>query len=56
MTYQVEREAAEIDEVLNLADDAEEAGTTAYRGMTFEQGVAQAIRWITGSDAEPPLP
>lgn len=55
--YEIARTPDQVDEVLNLADDAEENGKTAYRGMTFEQGVSQGIRWLTGlGDAEPPLP
>jgi hypothetical protein len=57
MTYVVARPDAEIDEVLNLAADQEDKGGTAYPGMSFEQGVSQGIRWVTGlGDAEPPLP
>ena len=55
-SYMIERSDEEIDAVLNVADDQEEKGGTAYRGMTFEQGVAQGIRWACGlGDNEPPL-
>ena len=57
MTYAVARPDAEIDEVLNLAAEAEERGSTSYHGMTFEMGVAQGIQWACGiGDAEAPLP
>lgn len=45
-----------IDNVLNIADEAEEAGRSAYPGMSYEQGVAAAIRWLRGDVPEAPLP
>lgn len=57
MTYRIARSDTEIDAVLNVADDQEDKGGTAYRGMTFEQGVSQGIRWATGiGEDTPPLP
>lgn len=57
MAYQIARSDAEVDQLLNTADDAEENGKTKYWGMTFEQGVAQGIRWVTGiGEDTPPLP
>lgn len=56
-SWQIQRSDSEIDEVVNLAHEAEDEGRTAYRGMTFEQGVAQGIEWACGiGDNEPPLP
>ena len=45
--------SSEVDEVLNVAAEAEEKGKSAYPGMTYEQGVSAAIRWMRG---EEPLP
>jgi hypothetical protein len=43
--------------VLNLAHDQEDRGGTAYRGMSFEQGVAQGIESTCGlGGGAPSLP
>lgn len=36
----------QIDAVLNWCDEAEDEGRSHYPGMTYEQGVAAAIRWL----------
>lgn len=55
--YEIQRPEADIDAVLNIAHENEDQGVTNYRGMTFEQGVAQGIEWVCGlGDPEPPLP
>ncbi len=46
---------AEIDEVLNLAEEAEAERKTRWRGMTYEQGVAAAIRWLRGTSTDNPM-
>lgn len=43
----------EINEVLNQCDDANNAGTSKFRGMSFEDGVAYAIRWMQGDGPNP---
>lgn len=55
MIYEVKRRSAEIDDVLNRAWDSDEEGSR-YPGMTFEQGVREAIEWITGNQDDMPLP
>jgi hypothetical protein len=52
MTYSVARTDAEIGKMLNLADAA---SPTGHPDMTFEQGVAQGIRWALSIAAPPPL-
>lgn len=55
--YEIKRADEEIDAVLNIAQEQEDQGGSAYPGMSFEQGVSQAIMWISGlGDPEPPLP
>ncbi len=44
----------EIDEQLNRADGMVEKGGTKYRGMTYEQGVAEGIRWLTTNGHDKP--
>jgi len=55
MSYQVHPVDAEIDAVLNLCADAEATGEEKFPAMTYEQGVAYAIRWIIGQEKEQPL-
>lgn len=56
MSYRIQRDDSEIDDVLNDCDDQEEQGGSRYPGMTYEQGVAQAIRWLTGDWDHPTNP
>lgn len=43
----------EIDDVMNQCMAAENDGTSKYPGMTYEQGVAAAIRWMEGDGVNP---
>jgi hypothetical protein len=43
----------EIDEVLNWCAEADEAGGSAYPGMSYEQGVAAGLRWLLGEAERP---
>lgn len=55
--YEIVREDADIDTVLNLAHEQTDKGGTAYSGMSYEDGVAAGIEWACGlGDPEPPLP
>lgn len=49
------RTQAEIDEVLNEALESEENGRTRWPGMTYEQGVAAALYWVTGNVEDSPM-
>lgn len=54
--YQVRRTDAEIDKVLNTCLEREESGRPSlWRGMTYEQGVEQGIRWLIGESDEDPV-
>jgi len=46
------RSEAEISDVLGKCVDAMDTGS-AYPGMTYEQGVEYAIKWLTERDADP---
>lgn len=43
----------EIETVLNLAQDSISEGTSRYRGMTYEEGIRDAIDWIQGNGDTP---
>ncbi len=43
----------EINACLNWCLDAEDTGTTNYHGMTYEQGVRDAIDWLQGNGSDP---
>jgi hypothetical protein len=49
------RSQEEIDNQLNLAQEAEMNGTTAWPGMSYEQGVAAALMWATGQSNDLPM-
>jgi hypothetical protein len=56
-SYEIRQPDADIDAVLNIARENEDHGVTNYRGMTYEQGVADGIEWACGLGGdEPPLP
>jgi len=44
----------QIYEVIDTCMQREDEGTTAWPGMTYEQGVANALRWALG-EGETPL-
>lgn len=50
------RSQSEIDEQMNRASMQEEKGGSRYHGMTFEQGVGEALRWVTGQTEDLPIP
>jgi hypothetical protein len=47
------RRQEEIDEVLHRCIDQHAAGGSAYPGMTYEEGVDAALRWVTGKSDNP---
>lgn len=49
------RSADEIDDVLNRCADQENAGGSAWPGMTYEQGVSNALRWAVGHTDDNPM-
>ena len=53
--YVIVRRDAEIDEVLNVCFDREESGESPLWGMTYEQGVKAAIRWLTDMTQDNPV-
>jgi len=53
--YDLERTSEEIDEVLNRAADAMDNGSQVP-GMSYEQGVHDAIQWAIGNYDDNPMP
>ena len=51
----LKRTEEEIDDVLNRAAEAEDAGKTQWPGMTYEQGVAAALHWAVGNQDNNPM-
>ncbi len=51
--YTIKRTDEEIDQMLNRADIGVERGSLVP-GASFEQGIADAVRWITGDFDECP--
>lgn len=46
---------AEIDEQLNRAADQVEKGGSRWPGMSYEEGVSNALRWARGDSDEEPM-
>jgi hypothetical protein len=45
----------QIDDVINKVYDHLDAGTSAFPGMSYEEGVRAAIDWMTGDTLENPM-
>lgn len=41
-------------EVEDLRDKIDEFSSSNYPGMTYEQGIAEALDWVLGNSDEPP--
>ena len=54
MSPPVKRMQEEIDDVLNKAADGIDNGSK-WPGMSYEQGVDAAIRWLTGETEDNPM-
>ena len=52
---QIIRTQKQIDKLLEKCLDAEERGESKFFGMTFEQGIRYAIRWLMDKNAPHPL-
>jgi hypothetical protein len=53
--YQLARTDKEIDEQLNVASEHINDGTVAWPGMSYEQGVQNALDWVLGNNDDPPM-
>lgn len=49
------RTDSQINEQLNRAIEVVDGGSTNWPGMSYEQGVDNALRWITGQTDDPPM-
>jgi hypothetical protein len=45
-----------IDEVIGRVTDQIGEGGTRYRGMTYEEGVEDALRWVQGNNNDTEWP
>ena len=55
-TYKIEiADHQEIDDVINECTEQENKGGSRWPGMTYEQGVLAAIRWLIGETEDHPL-
>lgn len=50
----VRRTDAEIDDQMNLALESQDNGTR-WPGMSYEDGVDAALRWVTGQSEDKPM-
>ena len=46
----------EIDEVIGNCLDQMEQGSSKYPGMSYEEGVEAALRWVTGDSDDEGFP
>ena len=50
------RTEGEICELMNRCEDKIMEGGSRFFGMTYEQGVVEALRWVVGEQDEYPYP
>lgn len=55
MRYELKRTSSEVDDVLNWAADAEDEGVKHFPGMSYEEGVSYALRWVFGLSDDNPM-
>ena len=55
MKYEMERSNKEIDDLIDRCAEQTNKGGSKYPGMTYEQGIREALEWITDEGAEDPL-
>lgn len=53
--YRVMRIKEEIDNLLNKATEAVDAGKSKYNGMSYEEGIIAALDWVFGNTDDHPL-
>lgn len=51
----VMRTEDEVNDLLNQCVEAEDSGRSKFPGMTYEQGVRNAIDWLTGNSDDNPM-
>jgi len=52
--YEIKRTDQEINDVLNDCMEQETKGGSRWPAMTYEQGVAEGLRWVTGQSEDHP--
>ncbi len=52
--YKIEQSDSKIDAVLNKAAEGQDGGS-AYPGMSYEDGIVNALNWLFGSFDDPPF-
>ncbi len=55
--YEIKRKDADIDDLMNRVVEPVEAlqGESDFDGMTYEEGIAAAVNWLTGTTDTHPL-
>ena len=52
--FEVERQSKEIYDLMNWAQEGVDQGTR-YPGMSYEQGILDALMWLDGSSDHNPM-
>lgn len=54
LEYEIVRSNLEIDALIDKC--AQQSGSSRFPGMTYEQGIREALEWVTGETEDYPLP
>lgn len=49
------KSSSDIDDVIADAVDQQDTGESKFPGMSYEDEVIQALRWVTGEDDSNPM-
>ena len=52
--YRVTRTDEEINDLLNAVDERIDEGGSRFSGMSYEQGISEALRWLLGQSDDHP--
>lgn len=55
MKYAIALPNADIDDVLNRAQEAVDGGKSAHPGISYEDGILAGIQWVLGHTEDHPL-
>ncbi len=56
MIYEIVRDQLEIDALIGKCIDQQSSGVSRFPGMTYEQGIREALEWVIGDTDDDPLP
>lgn len=54
MALSLKRTGSEINDLMNACANSINSGTRRFPGMSYEEGIYEALKWVTGQTDEYP--